>query len=86
MTMTISEALGRARSWAVAPGVRPDPETARKVASLLVEHIDALTKIGTAETQHSYAGLCPDQADGALVRDTDCPACKILLAAEAMQA
>lgn len=80
--MDTNEAVARARSWASNPRVRPESATVRSAATLLVEHIDKLTKIATGEITHVHNGMCPDALEGPLVRDPDCPACQILQAAE----
>lgn len=80
--MNTKEAIERARSWAENPGTRPDPAKAKVVARVMVEHIDWLTKIASGELRHVYNGLCPDPVEGYKVRDTECPACQVLMAAE----
>ena len=83
MNMETTEAIARARSWIESSKIRPEPETARAVASALVEHIDVLTKIATGELKHAFNGGCPDAVEGPNVRDPECPACQALLAAVA---
>lgn len=80
--MDTQEAIARARSWTEKAGIRPTPATAKAVAQRLVGHIDGLTKIATGEVRHLYNGQCPDVIEGQTVRDPDCPACQILLAAD----
>lgn len=75
-------AIARARSWTATPGIRPAPATVVAVVGLLLDHIDGLTKIATGELRHVYNGECPDQVEGSKVRDPDCPACQVLLAAK----
>lgn len=77
-----AEAIARARSWIESPGIRPQPATVRNVVAQLLEHIDDLTKIATGEIRHVYNGECPDQIEGSKVRDTECPACQVLIAAQ----
>ncbi len=82
MTMNVAEALARANSWAVSPEIRPAPGAARAVATVLAEHIRDLQKVATGELPHIYNGLCPDEVEGFAVRDDECPACRVLLAAK----
>ncbi|MGY4838020.1 hypothetical protein [Burkholderia pyrrocinia] len=46
--------------------------------------LQQLRAIATGELQHAYNGMCPDQVEGPAVRDEDCPACRALLAADAL--
>lgn len=41
-----------------------------------------LYAVGTGQLTHVFMGLCPDQVEGSLVRDDDCPACRALVAAD----
>lgn len=82
--MKTQEAIARARSWCESPGIRPEPAIALAVTTQLLDHIDCLTKIATGELRHIYNGECPDQVEGPNVRDPDCPACQVLLAAIAI--
>lgn len=84
--MKTQEAIARASSWSESPGIRPAPEIALAVATQLLDHIDGLTKIATGELRHVYNGECPDPVEGPKVRDPDCPACQVLLAATASSA
>lgn len=43
--------------------------------------IAQLIEVATAKIPHVYNGMCPDAVEGHDVRDTECPACKVLLAA-----
>jgi hypothetical protein len=52
-----------------------------------MNHIELLTKlreIATGEARHVYNGMCPDEIEGPTVRDDECPACRVLLAADAL--
>lgn len=42
-----------------------------------------LIDVGTGKIAHLNMGLCPDVVEGHDTRDHDCPACKILVRAEA---
>ena len=42
-----------------------------------------LIRIGTGELAHLYAGVCPDAVAGRDSRDEHCPACRVLMEAEA---
>lgn len=42
---------------------------------------DDLIKVATGQVRHLYNGECPDEVEGPNVRDPDCPACQVLLAA-----
>lgn len=77
--METPEAIARARSWMKSPGIRPAPATMRDVAAQLIKHIDDLTKIATGELRHVYNGGCPDEVEGPMARDPDCPACQVLM-------
>ena len=44
---------------------------------------DDLIKVATGQVRHLYNGACPDGVEGPDVRDPDCPACQVLLAAVA---
>jgi hypothetical protein len=43
-----------------------------------------LIRIGTGDLAHLYAGRCPDAVAGRDSRDAHCPACHVLMEAEAM--
>ena len=45
----------------------------------------SLFDVATGKTPHLYAGRCPDSVNGPESRDTDCPACQAIAAAEAQQ-
>lgn len=45
-----------------------------------------LIAVATGEIAHIYNGLCPDSQTGANSRDDECPACQIIIAAEAESA
>ena len=40
-------------------------------------------RVDTGQVRHLYNGECPDEVEGPDVRDPDCPACQVLLAAVA---
>ena len=42
-----------------------------------------LIAVATGEIKHTFNGLCPDPIEGFDSRDPVCPACKILIEAEA---
>lgn len=52
----------------------------KKTDELLVR----LLRVATGEIPHIYSGLCPDQMEGPNVRDRDCPACRVLIMADAV--
>lgn len=39
--------------------------------------------VATGQLVHAYNGACPDQVEGAITRDDECPACLALMAADA---
>lgn len=41
-----------------------------------------LLRVATGGIPHAYNGLCPEAVEGAEVRDPDCPACRVLMAAD----
>lgn len=41
--------------------------------------LSRLLSVATGGLPHIYDGLCPDQMEGPLVRDIDCPACQVLI-------
>jgi hypothetical protein len=43
-----------------------------------------LLDVATDRNAHIYCGSCPDQVEGPGVRDPYCPACQVLLRADAM--
>lgn len=45
--------------------------------------IGDLVDVGTGKITHLNMGLCPDTVEGHDTRDHECPACKILVRAEA---
>lgn len=42
-----------------------------------------LRDVATGKIAHVFAGACPDEIEGADVRDPTCPACRIIMAADA---
>lgn len=44
--------------------------------------LSSLYAIATGQVQHVYNGLCPDGLEGPHVRDDECPACLLLIAAD----
>lgn len=46
------------------------------------EVIRALIDVGTGKLAHIYRGECPDVVEGPDTRDSECPACTALLAAQ----
>lgn len=44
-----------------------------------------LLAIATGQLQHTYAGLCPDPVSTPNSRDPECPACRVITAAERLQ-
>lgn len=44
--------------------------------------IAQLIEVATAKIAHAYNGMCPDAVEGHDVRDDECPACRVLIAAE----
>ena len=51
----------------------------KQTESLIVDLVD----VGTGKIAHLNMGLCPDVVEGHDTRDHECPACKILVRAEA---
>lgn len=52
-------------------------------APISLEAVAGLFAVATGQIAHVNYGSCPDIVEGALVRDDDCPACQLLLAADA---
>lgn len=50
---------------------------------LSLETVAGLYAVATGQIAHVNCGSCPDIVEGALVRDDDCPACQLLMAADA---
>jgi hypothetical protein len=42
-----------------------------------------LEGIAVGRTAHLFNGSCPDQVEGEMVRDDECPACQVLLQLDA---
>lgn len=47
----------------------------------LPELMRDLISVGAGKIQHHYAGLCPDAVNGRSSRDSECPACRVMLRA-----
>ncbi|MEX3555951.1 MAG: hypothetical protein VB131_04945 [Burkholderia gladioli] len=45
-----------------------------------------LRDVGTGAIAHLFRGSCPDQIEGPDVRDDECPACRVLIAADKLLA
>lgn len=41
-----------------------------------------LRDVGAGAIAHLYRGSCPDPVEGPSVRDDECPACRVLIAAD----
>ena len=52
-------------------------------ASISLKALEGLYAVATGQLTHVNNGLCPDILEGAMVRDDECPACQMLLAADA---
>lgn len=50
--------------------------------TLPTDVLAGLYAIGTGQVQHVFMGLCPDEVEGIKVRDDECPACRVLMAAD----
>ena len=57
---------------------KPQPIT------LPLDVLAGLYAVGTGQVHHVFNGLCPDQLEGPLVRDEDCPACRALMAVDGL--
>lgn len=72
-----------------AAGIHPEPCARHCEANayqIEIRRISAaLAGIAKGEVLHSYNGLCPDSINGPRSRDPDCPACRVLSAAEGPQ-
>ncbi|MBU0521652.1 MULTISPECIES: hypothetical protein [unclassified Pseudomonas] len=56
----------------------------RTTTSLVpAELVHDLEGIAVGRTAHAFNGSCPDQVEGEMVRDDECPACQILLRLDA---
>lgn len=47
------------------------------------ELVYLLEGIAVGRTAHVFNGSCPDQVEGEIVRDDECPACQVLLRLDA---
>lgn len=52
--------------------------------ALPAELVTDLAGIAVGRTAHVFNGACPDQVEGELVRDDECPACQILMRLDAI--
>lgn len=52
-------------------------------APISLEAVAGLYAVATGQLTHVNCGSCPDILEGALIRDDECPACQLLLAADA---
>jgi hypothetical protein len=57
------------------------PQTSSSVVP--AELIQELEGIAVGRTAHVFNGSCPDQVEGEIVRDDECPACQVLLRIDA---
>lgn len=55
----------------------------RICTSVVEELVLDLEGIAVGRTAHVFNGSCPDQVEGEMVRDDECPACQILLRLDA---
>lgn len=51
-------------------------------AALAGKVVRDLIAVASGQVEHVYLGQCPDQIEGHTTRDHDCPACRVLIAAE----
>jgi hypothetical protein len=52
-------------------------------APIPLDTLIGLYAVATGQLTHVNNGSCPDILEGAVVRDDECPACQMLLAADA---
>jgi len=52
-------------------------------APISLDTLVGLYAVATGQLSHANMGSCPDILEGAMVRDDECPACQLLLAADA---
>ena len=52
-------------------------------APISLNAVAGVFSVATGQIAHVNYGSCPDIVEGALVRDDDCPACQLLMAADA---
>lgn len=84
---------GRIDTWQAACGIaRRERDEARAELDALAaskapaELMNAVLDVATGRIPHLYNGLCPDTcASNPSSRDPECPACQVLIAAEAKQ-
>lgn len=53
-----------------------------KQAPISLDALAGLYAVATGQLTHVNMGSCPDILEGAQVRDDECPACQLLLAAD----
>lgn len=51
--------------------------------SISLDAVAGLYAVATGQLSHVNCGSCPDILEGAHVRDDECPACQLLMAADA---
>lgn len=51
----------------------------------VVDYVQALEQIATGQITHTRQGACPDEVAGANSRDSNCPACQVLIRAREAQ-
>jgi hypothetical protein len=59
------------------------PRTSTSV--LPAELVNDLEGIAVGRTAHVFNGSCPDQVEGEMVRDDECPSCQILMRLDALK-
>lgn len=76
----VTRAADPAQQWGdtLAFARAVEAEVLRRQAPLIAD----LIKVATGEIAHDYAGDCPDSFGNHNSRDPDCPACRIIMAAE----
>lgn len=50
----------------------------------MLDLIGKLLAVASTELPHIFNGMCPDRVEGSHTRDTDCPACQVLIEADAL--
>lgn len=58
------------------------PTQAPQPITLPADVLAGLYAVCTGQVQHTFMGLCPDLVEGNQVRDDECPACRLLIAAD----
>jgi len=64
------------------PKVQENAMSKSTPMTLPADVLAGLYAIGTGQVLHAFMGLCPDQVEGDEVRDDECPACRLLIAAD----